>query len=97
MLLLFVKMAIRNLTSSVAALQLAAGVSFCENGHPELDKPRHPNINGGGRDNGRLNFEIVSSQFHQSLERIKSNVYLPWAMSGSLLCQQKLAAAHLVP
>ena len=77
-----VKMTIQGFTSPVAAIQLAAGAFFGENGHPGLDKPRHPNITGGGRDSGRLNLEIVSPQFHRSLKCIEShdiNVYLPHA------------------
>ena len=80
-----VKMATQDLTSPVAANQLAAGAFFAENGHPGLDKPRHPNITGGGRDSGRLNLEIVSPQFHRSLKCIEShdiNVYLPYALAN---------------
>ena len=76
-----VKMATQDLTSPVAANQLAAGAFFRENGHPGFDKPRRPNITGGGRDSGRLNLEIVSPQFHRRVKCIESldiNLYLPY-------------------
>ena len=59
------------------------------NGNPRLDKPRHSNITGGDRDSGRLNLEIVSLRFRQSLKRIEShdmNVYLPHGGLPNWVC-----------
>ena len=54
---------------------LPQALFFGENGNPGRDKPRHPNITGGGRDSGPLNLEIVIlGQLHAMHTMFKSQI-----------------------